>query len=138
MPSEFLLSHYTGLLHQRRPCTCLVQLVLLGQGNCLAPPQSLLVNEGADAAELHQLMLLKLCCQAELIEVVIRGDAIPQSLYAYVSVPISSKSTAQCCVTALVECTLHNGQSVHLRSLNTLSSMCLCDTKLTAWIHKMI
>lgn len=38
----------------------LIQLVLLGKGNCLAPSQSLLVDECADAPEFHELVLLKL------------------------------------------------------------------------------
>ena len=36
----------------------LVQFVLLGQGNCLAPPQGLLIDESTDAPELHELVLL--------------------------------------------------------------------------------
>lgn len=58
----------------------LVKLVLLGKGDSLAPPEGLLVDEGADAAELHELMLLKLGCQAELVKVVIRSDAVSKTL----------------------------------------------------------
>jgi len=75
--TAMLQGHWSRTQHLPGFQLYLVQLVLLGQGNSFAPSQCLFVDECTDTPELHELVLLQLCCQAQLVKVVICGDAIP-------------------------------------------------------------
>lgn len=58
----------------------LEKVVGLGQVHGLTPPEVLLVDEGSNATEFHEIMLLQLGSKRQLIEVVVGGHAFTQAL----------------------------------------------------------